>query len=80
MKCNAQAYEYNLVFNKYHSVYVALLAPTLFDFRNKQRHFLHESEVHEYNAAVEAARQAEEASKNTSMSYHFDYYPVHPWQ
>jgi hypothetical protein len=74
LKRNARGYEYNLVFNKYHSLYVALPALALFDFQNKQRHFLHESEVHEYNAAVEAARQAEEAAQNPSTSYHFNHY------
>jgi hypothetical protein len=32
LKCDARGYEYNLVFNKYRSVYVALPAPALFDF------------------------------------------------
>ena len=61
-------------------MYVALPAPALFDFQNKHRYFLHESEVHEYKAPVEAAHQAEEAAQNASTSYHFDYYPGQPWQ
>jgi hypothetical protein len=60
-------------------VYVALPAPALFDFQNKQIYYLLESEVHEYKAAVEAARLAEEAAQRASMSYHFDYYPGQPW-
>ena len=60
-------------------MYVTLPAPSLFDFQNKQRYFLHESEVHEYSAAVKAARLAEEAAQNASVSYHFNYYPGQPW-
>ena len=35
LKRIAQGYEYNLVFDKYHSLYVALPAPALFDYQNK---------------------------------------------
>jgi hypothetical protein len=80
LKRDAHGYEYNLVFDKYRSVYVALPAPALFDFQNKQRYSLSESEVHEYNAAVEATRRAEGVAQNASTSYHFDYYPGQPWQ
>jgi hypothetical protein len=80
IKRNTHRYDYNLIFDKYCSVFVVLPAPVLFDFQNKQRYFLHENEVHEYNAAVEAARLAEEVAQNASTSYHFDYYPGQPWQ
>jgi hypothetical protein len=80
IKRNTQRYDYNLIFDKYRFVFVVLPAPALFDFQNKQRYSLSESEVHEYNAVVEAARLAEEAAQSASMSYHFDYYPGQPWQ
>ena len=72
IKRNTHRYDYNLIFDKYHSVSVILPAPVLFDFQSKQRYFIHENEVHEYNAA-------EEAAQNASTSYHFDYYPGQPW-
>jgi hypothetical protein len=75
IKNNTYKYDYNLIFDKYRSVSVILAAPILFDFQSKQRYFLHENEAHEYNAAVEAARLAEEAAQQASMSYHYDYYP-----
>ena len=80
LKCNAQEYEYNLIFNKSRSVYVVLPAPALFNYQNRQRYYLLESEVHEYKAAVEAAHLAEEATQNASTSYHFDYYPDQGWR
>jgi hypothetical protein len=80
IKRNTHRYDYNLIFDKYHSVFVILPAPAVFDFQNKQRYFLHENEVHEYNTAVEAACLVEEAAQNASMSYHFNYYPGQPWQ
>lgn len=62
LKQDTRTYEYNLIFNKYDPVYVVLPAPALFDFQNKGRYSLIKSEVQEYNATVEAARQAEKAS------------------
>jgi hypothetical protein len=49
IKNNTYKYDYNLIFDKYRSVSVILPTPVLFDFQSKQRYFLHENEVHEYN-------------------------------
>ena len=70
-----QGYDYNLTFDKYRTVSVMLPVPALFDFQNKQRYFIYENETHVYNTVVEAARLAEQATRNASTSYHFDYYP-----
>jgi hypothetical protein len=45
-------YKYKLIFNKEDPLYVVLPAPVLFDFQQKGRYCLTESEVNEYNAAV----------------------------
>jgi hypothetical protein len=81
LKSNARTYEYNLIFNKYDPVYVLLPAPALFDFQAKRRYTISKREAEEYNAEIEAARQAEEATQHaSSSSYHVDYYPGQGWQ
>jgi hypothetical protein len=79
IKYGAPNYNYNLMFNKKPIVPVILPAPALFDYQSKGRYYIYEREVHEYNAAVEAARLAEEAAQRASTSYYSDYYPGYRW-
>ena len=61
------------MFNQSHVVDTYLPAPALFDYNNKERYFVLESEARAHNAAVVAARQAEASAPRASMSY----YPGH---
>ena len=72
-------YTYSLRFNKEPIVPIVLHAPALFDFHSKRRYYVLESEARGYNAAIEDARQAEEAAPRAYVSYHSDYYPGHGW-
>ena len=66
---------YNLLFNQTSVVHTYLPAPALFDYHNKGRYYVLESEARVHNAAVEAARRAEASAPRASVSYHANYHP-----
>ena len=72
-------FTYKLLFNQSQVVDTYLPAPALFDYHNKGRYFVLESEARAHTAAVEAARQAEASAPRASVSYHADYYPPGYW-
>ena len=79
IKATTTNYPYNLRFNKNPIVPVALVASALFDYHSKRRYCVLESEAREYNAAIEAARRAEESAPRASVCYHSDYYLGYGW-
>ena len=52
----ADNFTYNLLFNQSHVVDTYLPASALFDYHNKERYFVLESEARAHNVAVAAAR------------------------
>jgi hypothetical protein len=72
-------FTYNLLFNKSSVLDTFLPAPALFDFHNKGRYYVLESEARAHNAEVMAARRAEESAPRASVSYHSDYYAGREW-
>ena len=62
-------FTYNLMFNKNSLVETYLPAPALFDFHNRGRYYVLESEARGHNAAVVAARWAEVSAPRASVSY-----------
>ena len=75
LKGKVDNFTYNLLFNQKSIVHTYLPALALFDYHNKGRYFVLESEARAHNAAVEAARQAEASAPRAFVSYHADYYP-----
>ena len=75
LKGKVDNFTYNLLFNQKSVVHTYLPTPALFDYHNKGRHFVLESEARAHNAAVVATRQAEASAPRASVSYHADYYP-----
>ena len=74
LKGRVDNFTYNLLFNQSHVVDTYLPAPALFDYHNRGRHFVLESEARAHNAAVEAARQADASALRAFMRYHANYY------
>jgi hypothetical protein len=48
-------FQYRLIFDRQHIVYVTLPAPTFFDFQVKQRYFILREEADDYERARETA-------------------------
>ena len=57
LKGEVDNFTYSLLFNQTSVVHTYLPAPALFDYHNKGRYFVLESEARAHNAAVEVARQ-----------------------
>ena len=82
---NDQFLQYRLIFDRRHTVHVALPAPTFFDFQAKRRYFITREEANEYERRTEAAslqaaaRQAVAAASQYNPDYDFGYPPGQPW-
>ena len=77
---NEPPLKYRLIFDRRHTVHVALPAPTFFDFQAKGRYVITREEANEYERRTEAARlqaaphQEIAATSQYDPSYNFD-----PW-
>ena len=82
---NKQFLQYQLIFDRQRTVYVALPAPTFFNFQAKRRYVITREEANEYERSAEAARpqaaarQAVAAASQYNPSYDFGYPPGQPW-
>ena len=75
---NDQFLQYRLIFDRRHTVHVALPTPTFFDFQTKGRYVITREEANEYERRTEAARlqaaahEAIVAASQYDPSYNFD--------
>ena len=74
------------IFDRHHTVHVALPAPTFFDFQAKGKYFITREEANEYERRAEIARlqatahDAITAASQYDPNYNFGYPPGQPWQ
>lgn len=78
--------QYRLIFDRRHAVNIVLLAPALFDFQAKGRHFITREEANEYERRTrvarlqDAAHDAIAAASQYDPNYNYGYPPGQPWQ
>ena len=82
---NEQFLQYRLIFDRRHTVHVALHAPAFFDNQAKGRYVITREEADEYERRAEAARRhaaAQQAIAAASLygpNYYYVYPPGQPW-